>query len=127
MPLKKRWRLGSNYWTNLSSTFPMEIGGRQLNAGYYYLVMERTGEKQWSLIFLEPADVARRQLDPYHVNLKDSGPGAASVPLEWERSGAPAERLEMTLKLRDDDPKQMTINVRFGPHLFRSAPLRVRF
>ncbi len=85
MPVKKRWRLGSNYWTNLSSSFPFEAGGRQIPAGYYYLVLERTDERRWSLIILEPADVTRRQLDPYHVNLKDSGPGIP-VALDSERS-----------------------------------------
>jgi hypothetical protein len=126
MPLKKRWRLGSNYWTNLSSSLPFEVGGQKLRAGYYYLVLERTEEKRWSLIILEPAEITRRGLDPYHVNLKDSGPGVA-VPLEWERSESPADRLEIKLKLKDADPKEMTIQIRFGPHQFRSAPLRVQF
>jgi hypothetical protein len=126
MPLKKRWRLGSNYWTNLSSSFPFEIGGTQLKPGCYYLVLERTDQARWSLIILDPADVTRRQLDPYHVNLKDSGPGTP-VALEWERTGKTADRLEITLRLQDDDPKKMSIHIRFGPYLFRSVPLRVQF
>ncbi len=126
LPAGKRWRLGSNYWTNLSASFPFDIAGKQVKAGYYYLVLERTGEKLWSLVLLDPADVARRQLDPYHVNLKDSGEGVR-VPLQWERTDKQADRLKITLKLRDEDPKQMLIHIFFGRHHFTSPPLAVQF
>jgi hypothetical protein len=126
LPTGKRWRLGSNYWTNLSASFPFEIAGKQLKAGYYYLVMERTGDKLWSLVLLEPAEVARRQLDPYHVNLKDSGKGVR-VPLQWEKVDQQADRLKITLKLRDENPKQMLIHIFFGRHHFTSPPLAVQF
>ncbi len=126
MPAGRRWRLGSNYWTNLSASFSLDIAGKQVKAGYYYLVLERTGEKLWSLVLLEPAEVTRRQLDPYHVNLKDSGEGVR-VPLQWEKTDKQADRLKITLKLRDEDPKQMLINIFFGKHRFTSPPLAVRF
>ena len=126
MPAGKRWRLGSNYWTNLSSSFPFETGGRQVKAGYYYLVLERTDATRWNLILLEPVEVTRRQLDPYHVNLKDSGPGIA-IALEWERVDQTADRLQITLKLKDENPKQMEIHIRFGSYHFRSSPLAVTF
>ena len=126
MPVGKRWRLGSNYWTNLFSSFPFETGGRHVKAGYYYLVLERTDATRWNLILLEPAEVTRRQLDPYHVNLKDSGPGIP-IALQWERVDQLAERLQITLKLNDDSPKQMEIHIRFGNYHFRSVPLAVTF
>ncbi len=126
MPTGKRWRLGSNYWTNLSSSLPFEIAGKQVKAGYYYLVLERTDQEHWSLIMLEPAEVTKRQMDPYHVNLRDSGPGIA-IPLQWERVDALADRLQITLKLKDEDPKQMVIHIRFGRHHFQTPPLAVRF
>jgi len=70
--------------------------------------------------------VTRRQLDPYHVNLKDSGPGIA-IALEWERVDQTANRLQITLKLKDENPKQMEIHIRFGSYHFRSSPLAVTF
>ncbi len=126
MPLGKRWRLGSNYWTNLSSSFPLEIAGKQVKAGYYYLVMERTSEKLWSLVLLEPAEMTRRQLDPYHVNLMDSGEGVR-IPLEWAQANQVADRLKITLKLIDANPKQMIIHIHFGKNHFSSPALSVRF
>jgi len=127
MPTGKRWRLGSNYWTNLSSSFPFEVSGKQVKAGYYYLVLERSDEKVWSLVVLEPAEVTRRQMDPYHVNLKDSGEGVVKIPLEWAREEQAADKLQITLKLRDANPKQMEIHIRFGKHHFHTPPLTVQF
>ncbi len=127
MPNGKRWRLGSNYWTNLSSTLPFEVAGKKVKAGYYYLVLERTSEKIWSLIVLEPAEVTLRQMDPYHVNLRDSGPGVVSIPLEYEQEEQSSDRLQITLKLKDENPKQMAIHIRFGKHHFATPLLTVSF
>jgi len=126
MPVGKRWRLGSNYWTNLWSSFPFETGGKQVKPGYYYMVLEHTDASQWNLVLLEPAEMTRRQLDPYHVNLKDSGPGVP-IALKWERVDQVAEHLQITLKLNDDNPKQMAIHIRFGNYHFQSMPLVVTF
>ena len=126
LPLGKRWRLGSNYWTYLSSSFPFEVAAKRVDAGYYYLVMEHTTDKVWSLIILKPADVTRLGLDPYHVNLRDSGEGIR-VPLAWEKSEKLSDRLKITLKLRDENPKQMSIHIFFGRHHFTSPPLTASF
>ncbi len=127
MPNGKRWRLGSNYWTNLSSTLPFEVAGKRIKAGYYYLVLEKTGEKLWSLIVLEPAKVTLRQMDPYHVNLRDSGPGVVSIPLEYKLEEQNSDKLQITLKLKDENPKQMAIHIRFGNHHFSTQLLAVHF
>ena len=127
MPNGKRWRLGSNYWTNLSCTLPFQVAGKKLKAGYYYLVLEKTGENRWSLVFLEPAEVTRRQMDPYHVNLRDSGPGIVSVPLEHVLDDQISNSLQITLKLKDENPKQMAIHIRFGKHHFSTPLLAVQF
>jgi hypothetical protein len=126
MPKGKRWRLGSNYWTNLASTLPFEVSGKQVKAGYYFLVLERNDPGPWNLVLLDPAEVTRRQMDPYHVNLRDSGPGI-SLPLKWERVDKAAEKLAITLKLHDRNPKEMRIHIHFGRHHFETAPLTIKF
>jgi hypothetical protein len=126
MPTGKRWRLGSNYWTNLASTLPFEISGKQVKSGYYFLVMEHTQPDLWSLILLDPAEVTRRQMDPYHVNSRDSGPGI-SLPLKWERVDKTADKLAISLKLNDTNPKEMVIHINFGKHHFQTAALTMRF
>ena len=126
LPLGKRWRLGSNYWTNLSTSFDLQFGERVIQAGYYYLVLERSSEQQWNLVVLKPEQITRLQLDPWHVNRKDSGQGIL-VPLKWEKSENTAEKLEITLKLVDTDSRQMLIHVRFGTFHFWSSPIRMSF
>jgi hypothetical protein len=126
LAIGKRWRLGSNYWTNLSLSFPIEAAGRKIKAGYYFLVMEHASPKGWDLVVLEPAEMTRRQLDPYHVYFKDTGPGI-HIPLEWERVGQVSGKLKILLKLNDANPKQMSIHIYFGKHHFVSSPLTVQF
>ena len=75
---------------------------------------------------LQPAEVTRRQLDPYHVNLKDSGDGIR-IPLAWEKAAQLADRLKIILKLVDENPKEMRIHVYFGNHHFISPPLTAHF
>lgn len=126
LPVGKRWRLGSNYWTNLSTSFELRFGERTISAGYYYLVLERTEEDQWNLVVLKPEQITQLQLDPWHVNRRDSGQGIL-VPLKWEKSAETAEKLEITLKLVDADSKQMVTHIRFGTFHFWSPPIKVSF
>ena len=69
LPVGKRWRLGSNYWTNLSTSFDLQFGERAIQAGYYYLVLQRSNERQWNLVVLKPEQITQLQLDPWHVSL----------------------------------------------------------
>jgi hypothetical protein len=123
----KRWWLGSNYWTNLSSMLPFEVAGKKIKPGYYYLVLEETSEKLWNLVVLEPAEVTLRQMAPYHVNPRDSGPGVVTIPLEHELGEQVSDTLQVTLKLKDENPKQMTIHICFGKHHFSIPLLAVHF
>jgi len=126
LPAGKRWRLGSNYWTNLSTSFVLEAGERKIQAGYYYLVLERTPPDLWSLVLLNPEQVTQLQIDPWHVNRKDSGKGIP-IPLKWEQSEETAEKLKITLKVLDEDSRQMVIHIRFGTYHFWTSPLKVSF
>jgi hypothetical protein len=41
--------------------------------------------------------------------------------------GALMFKLKVTLKLRDENPKQVVIHIYFGNHQFTAPPLAVRF
>ena len=125
-PAGMRWRLGSNYWTNLFSAFPLGVAGKTISPGYHYLVLERSKTGGWNLAVLEPAEMTRRQLDPWHVNRKESGEGI-TIPLESKPSEAIQETLEITLKLNDDNPKDITVHNRFGGYHLWTPPLSVEF
>lgn len=127
LPAGRRWRLGSNFWSNLYSSFPFEVDGRSVEAGFYFMVLERTSADQWSLVLLQPEEMTRRQMDPWHVNLKDSGEGVITIPLQWEKNSDQKDELQIELKLDDDNPKKMKVHLSFGPHHFTSPFLQIRF
>ena len=126
MPVGMRWRLGSNYWTNLFSAFPLQVNGKTIGPGYHYLVLERAKADGWNLVVLEPAEVIKRQLDPWHVNRKESGEGI-TILLESARGDEIQEALAITLKLDDEDPKKITVHIRFGGHHLWTPPVSVEF
>lgn len=126
MPAGMRWRLGSNYWTNLFSAFPLGVTGKTISPGYHYLVLERSKAGGWNLVVLEPDEVIKRQLDPWHVNRKESGEGV-TIPLESKPSAAIQETLKISLKLNDENPKDITVHIRFGGYHLWSPPLSVEF
>lgn len=115
-----RWRLGSNYWTNFSSSFPIQAGDAHLPAGFYFLVLEKDGQS-WKLVFLKPSQVHELQIDPWHVNRQTSGPSVLSLALVEAEKNSATESLEIRLKLRDENPKQFLIDIRFGPVHLQSS------
>ena len=76
---------------------------------------------------LEPTEVTRWQMDPFHVNLRDSGPEVVSILLEHVQEGPISDRLQITLKLKDENPTQMAIHIRFGKHYFSTSLLGEQF
>ncbi len=116
-----RWRLGSNYWTNFSSSFPIQAGDARLPAGFYFLVLEKGDGQSWKLVFLKPSQVHELQIDPWHVNRQTSGPAVLSLALVEAEKNSATESLEIRLKLRDENPKQFLIDIRFGPVHLQSS------
>lgn len=125
-PTGKQWRMGSNFWTNLWTSFALSTGERRIQPGFYFLVLERTDSKSWSLVAVEPSSATRLQMDPWHVGRKDLLEGTL-IPLEWKKTEQIKEKLEIMLKARDDSPKQLVVHIRFGPFHFWSQPLTAAF
>ena len=122
IPVGQRWRLGSNYWTNFSSSFPIRSGEQSLAAGYYYLVLEKAAAESWKLLFLNPDDIQKLQIDPWHVNRQASGSARFALDLLAAAQAEPSEALEIKLKLNDESPREFQIDIRFGPiHLVTTS------
>ena len=121
-----RWRLGQNYWTNLDANFPVALGTTRIEAGHYYLVVERSGEEgQWSLLLLDPRQTFSCRMDAWHVNRKEV-PQGIRVPLEWEKVEKIADKLEIQFELDAEDQQKATLTIRFGPHRL-TVPVRAEF
>jgi hypothetical protein len=118
----KVWRMGSNFWTNFETQLPLSIGGKSVPAGYYYVGMHRSVDgSQWSLAFIDPAEVRHAHLDAFEIR-------KAHVKFEAPMSVAQAEgkpeKLIITFSYPKDDIKNVTLRVAWG-NLALTAPVKV--
>jgi len=118
----KVWRMGSNFWTTLDTQLFLNIAGRDVPPGYYYLALHRsTDGSQWSLAFLDPHAVRSRHLDGFEM---PKFPVAFKVPMSIAKPGASVEKLTITLSHPKDDIRSATLKVAWGT-LALSAPIKV--
>ncbi|MBI4880980.1 MAG: DUF2911 domain-containing protein [Planctomycetes bacterium] len=117
-----RWRLGSDHWTNLDVNVSVQIGGQDVPAGLYYVVLERKEGDTYSLVLLDPEEVRAKRLDAY---LAQYTTGGIVVPLEVVETESVADAL--TIDINVDTKKDNTgkVVVHFGPHML-AAPVKVR-
>lgn len=120
-----RWRLGQNQWTNLDTSFDLEIGPETIEVGYYYMALERTTAGDWQLLFFEPEEMRANEMDAWHLNLRDAAE-VFSAPLTHEKVEESADPLEIEFKLDPDDDRHASLHIRFGPHRL-TADVRVVF
>lgn len=119
----KVWRMGSNFWTNLDTQLSLNIGGKEVPAGYYYVGLHRSPDgSQWNLAFIDPAAVRQAHLDAFQIE-------KAQVKFEAPMSIAKAEgrpaTLTITLSHPKDDIKNVTLRVAWGT-LALTAPVKVQ-
>ncbi|HLU40227.1 MAG TPA: tetratricopeptide repeat protein [Planctomycetota bacterium] len=117
----QRWRFGKDEWTTLTATVPLEIAGKELPAGIYYLTLAHR-DPEFVLAALDPNEVHARSLDPYMARMTTGG---IEVALKHERVDEIAERLEIRLVESMGSPGAGELVVRFGPHKL-SAPFALR-
>jgi tetratricopeptide (TPR) repeat protein len=116
--IQKRWRLGQDFWTHLDSSVDLSLGGVDVNAGYYYLVVMEKAADQFVLTLLDPAVVHERKLDAFGVSRYD-GPGL-DVPLSHDHVAKSADRLEIEWVANGDSGSKGDLVIRFGPHELRT-------
>ena len=120
-----RWRLGQNYWTNLDTRFPLHMGGQSIEAGIYYVVLQRSKEDKWELILLDPDSIRPLKIDAWHVNLKEI-PEGDKIPLKWDQVDEVAPHLDIQFVVNEVDHRKAALQIRFGPHRL-STSVRVEF
>jgi tetratricopeptide (TPR) repeat protein len=121
----KKWRFGKDFWTNLDTSFDVEIGGVAVPAGYYYLTLEkRTAEAgdQFVLALHDAAAVRKQKLDAFKA---ETLKGGIEVPMQHKKADEVSKQLEIALTMDKDSQDTGALNVRFGPHAL-SAPLKLK-
>jgi hypothetical protein len=118
----KVWRMGSNFWTNFETQLPLSIGGKSVPAGYYYVGMHRSADgSQWSLAFIDPAEVRHAHIDAFEIQ---KARVKFEAPLSVAKAEGKPERLTITFSYPKDDVKNLTLRVAWG-NLALTAPVKV--
>jgi hypothetical protein len=107
------WRMGSNFWTELDTCVPLEISGKKVGVGLYFLGLHRSddGEK-WSLAFIDPDKVRAAHLDAFDIR---KAPISFEVPVTFKKLAAPvAEKLTITMVYKKEDDRHVTMELAWG-------------
>lgn len=109
----KIWRMGSNFWTELDTCLPLEISGKKVSAGLYYLGLRRSEDgSTWSLVFIDPAKVRAGHIDAFDINM---APVSFEVPATFKQPvGLAAEKLTIHMAYKKEDIRHVTMEVAWG-------------
>jgi hypothetical protein len=119
-PENKRWRFGSDVWTSFESFVAVKAAGVSVPAGYYYAVLEHPAKDKWNLVLLDQKEIRAKKMDAFAASQTSGG---ITIPLTSGR-GDVAERLGIKLNVEQAKPKDVTLEISFGPHRL-TAPLKV--
>jgi hypothetical protein len=118
----KVWRMGSNYWTVLDTCLPLNVAGKRVPVGTYFLGLHRSANgSTWSLAFIDPAGVRRTRLDAFNIQ---KARVQFEAPMSVAKVETRAEKLTITLSYPKDDMKNVTMRVAWG-NLALTTPIRV--
>jgi hypothetical protein len=118
----KVWRMGKDFWTTLDTSLPLNISGKVVPPGYYYLGLRRSAEGgQWSLAFLDPVKVRAARLDGFVI---EKAKVEFEAPVKVDKSGDIADKLTITLSYSEATPNHVTMKLAWG-NLAMTAPIEV--
>jgi hypothetical protein len=119
----KVWRLGNDHWTMLDTNIPLNIAGRDIAVGLWYLGLQRTPDgATWSLAFIDPVKARAGRMDGHWM---DAVPIEFKVPLTVEPPTATiTEKLTITLSATPPDTMHnLSLRITWG-RLHLMTPVR---
>lgn len=117
------WRMGSNFWSNLYTDVPINISGKAISPGMYFLGLQRSADgSSWKLAFIDPVKVRKARIDAFDIR---KAAVEFTTPMTADSAGSDAvEKLTITLTHPENDMRNATLKVAWG-HLALSAPVKV--
>jgi tetratricopeptide (TPR) repeat protein len=109
----RRWRLGKDYWTNLSADVPFALGDIAFVPGDYYLMLEKAGDR-YTLVVQPVAEIRATKQDPYWAH---EITGGTAVAMQHTTAEPSAAILDLTLATTSNESKTGSFTIRFGPHV----------
>lgn len=120
----KVWRMGKDFWTELDTQLPLKIAGKPVAVGSYFLGLHRSSDgAEWSLVFIDPAEVRRARLDASQIG---KARVAFMAPMSAQRADDAVEKLTITLTHPQDDLVNVTLKLAWG-NVLLTAPVKVTF
>jgi Protein of unknown function (DUF2911) len=109
----KVWRMGSNFWTELDTCLPLEVSGKKVSAGLYYLGLHRSEDgAKWSLVFIDPAKVRAGHIDAFDISM---APILFEVPATFKQAAsADADKLTIRMIYTKQDDRHVTMKLNWG-------------
>lgn len=116
------YRLGSNFWTTLDTDMPLNIAGKSIPAGVWYLGLHRSEDgATWSLVFIDPAKARAAHVDASEIA---RAPIAFKAPMTVEQATDMKEKLTIDLTWQKGNLKDVTLRIAWGK-MQLSAPIQV--
>lgn len=118
-------RLGNNWWTTMTTSADLEMGGKTIHAGAWLLALSCDDDGKFALAFLDAKKGMKQGAMPwpqdgkFQMNWKPD----FTVPLEFKANanGTPVEKMTMTVKADGGDLGKCTFALDWGPHKLTSA------
>ena len=119
----KVWRMGSNFWSNLYTDLPIEISGKRISPGLYFLGLQRSADgSSWNLAFIDPVRVRKARIDAFQIQRATV---EFTAPMNTDTPGSDTvDKLTIVLTHPESDMRDATMKVTWG-HLALSAPVKV--
>jgi len=116
------YRLGSNFWTTLDTDMPLQIAGKNIPAGSWYLGLHRSDDgATWSLVFIDPAKARALHVDASEI---ERAPIAYKAPMTAESASEAKDKLTIDLTFLKPNLKDVTLKIAWGK-IQLSAPIQV--
>ena len=110
-----RWRLGTDFWTNVDSNVAFTLGGQKFAAGDYYAVLERAADSKKFLLTLIPTDDIRKvKADAFES--VEKAKGGVSVEMTHSALTESAAKLKIVLAADSEESTTGNLTIEFGPN-----------
>lgn len=107
-----RWRFGSDFWTSLDTSVPLQIGEVEVPAGYYYLTLVQPEAGRFVLGLHDAAAVRKAHMDASQAAQLEGG---IEVPLAHHADERATDKLSIAVQL-DEGRDRGHLRIALGPH-----------
>ena len=113
----QRWRLGKDFWTQLDTNLPLRFGTEEVEAGQYYLTLERSEDGIYTLQLNDPAPIRAAKLLSAMASRTEGGVQVEMLHDTVEKS---ADKLTLSMEVQDKASGSVHLIIHWGRHELRA-------